>query len=95
MPCRGLGDHSLCKNIKQTNKRKRYILWPYFSFKLIWQEADMGSIKLLKVKVEVFNTSFCNRAESYDGLITSNMFCAGDKRGQHDACQVKCEIGTR
>lgn len=50
----------------------------------------MGSIKLLKVKVEVFNTSICNRAESYDGLITSNMFCAGDKRGQRDACQVKC-----
>lgn len=53
-----------------------------------FQESDMGSIQLLKVKVEVFNTTFCNSDESYDGIITPNMFCAGDTRGEHDACQV-------
>lgn len=48
----------------------------------------MGSVQLLKVMVEVFNKSFCNSVDSYDGLMTSSMFCAGDRRGQHDACKV-------
>lgn len=48
----------------------------------------MGSVQLLKVKVEVFNRTFCNSDESYDGIITPSMFCAGDIQGEHDACQV-------
>ncbi|XP_019640665.1 PREDICTED: trypsin-like [Branchiostoma belcheri] len=43
--------------------------------------------RLQKVNVPVINHSTCNGANSYDGAITSNMFCAGYMDGGKDACQ--------
>lgn len=41
---------------------------------------------LRKVDIEVIAESTCNAATSYNGQITSNMFCAGKWEGGKDAC---------
>lgn len=42
---------------------------------------------LQKVQVGVISQSTCNSSSSYDGDLTSNMFCAGFLTGGKDACQ--------
>lgn len=43
--------------------------------------------KLRKVKVPVAPIADCNDADSYNGDITSRMFCAGFEAGGKDSCQ--------
>ncbi|KAM9350713.1 trypsin-3 [Symphorus nematophorus] len=42
---------------------------------------------LRTVKLPIVSTEKCNRSESFDGLITENMLCAGYTAGGKDACQ--------
>lgn len=42
---------------------------------------------LQEVKVPLVSTFNCNDANSWDGLITRNMICAGTDQGGENACQ--------
>lgn len=42
---------------------------------------------LRRANIDIISTAICNGANSYDGEITSNMFCAGKIDGSRDACQ--------
>ena len=44
-------------------------------------------IDLMKVQVPVVELSNCNDANSYNGAITTQMFCAGVEAGGKDTCQ--------
>lgn len=50
-------------------------------------EGGQGSEDLLGAQVPLVATRTCNRSESYNGQITENMLCAGDRDGGIDACQ--------
>ncbi|WP_084113216.1 serine protease [Belnapia moabensis] len=50
-------------------------------------ENGPGSLNLLGAEVPVVPNEVCNRPESYDGDITSNMLCAGREQGGVDSCQ--------
>lgn len=53
----------------------------------IYDEAnELYADVLRKVDIEVIAESTCNAATSYNGEITSNMFCAGKWEGGKDAC---------
>lgn len=44
-------------------------------------------VDLMKVAVPVAELSNCNDANSYNGAITAQMFCAGNEAGGKDTCQ--------
>ena len=44
--------------------------------------------RLQEAEVEIINTSTCNRADWYNGVISDNMICAGSETGAVDTCQV-------
>jgi len=50
-------------------------------------EGGPGSNKLMGVSLPVVATDICNSAESYNGQITANMWCAGRREGGLDSCQ--------
>ncbi|CAH1255089.1 PRSS2 [Branchiostoma lanceolatum] len=45
------------------------------------------SYRLQRVNVHTIPRSHCNAAHSYNGQVTSNMFCAGHSAGGRDSCQ--------
>lgn len=47
---------------------------------------DQKSSELLEAKVPFQTRKLCNSGESYDNMITPNMFCAGYLDGGSDAC---------
>jgi len=51
--------------------------------------AESGPVSkdLLSVDVPVVSNAECNKPESYDGRITAQMFCAGERDGGKDSCQ--------
>jgi len=55
-----------------------------------WGTLTQGGVRpvdLMKVQVPVVELSNCNDANSYDGAITAQMFCAGLDAGGKDTCQ--------
>lgn len=50
-------------------------------------EGGQSSQILMHVAVPVVANQTCNQASSYNGRITGNMFCAGERDGGYDACQ--------
>ena len=50
-------------------------------------EGGPGSDQLLYVDVPVVSNDECNKPESYDGLVSAQMFCAGAREGGLDSCQ--------
>lgn len=50
-------------------------------------EGGPPSNLLMAVEVPVIDNMTCNAPESYGGVITSNMLCAGDREGGKDSCQ--------
>ena len=50
-------------------------------------EGGPGSDKLLFVDVPVVSNAECNKPESYGGLVSAQMFCAGAREGGLDSCQ--------
>jgi secreted trypsin-like serine protease len=42
---------------------------------------------LRRANIDIISTTICNGVNSYDGDISSNMFCAGKPDGSKDACQ--------
>lgn len=55
-----------------------------------WGTLSSGGqrpVDLMKVPVPVVQLSNCNDADSYDGDITNQMFCAGQDVGGKDTCQ--------
>jgi secreted trypsin-like serine protease len=50
-------------------------------------EGGPGSNQLLFVDVPVVSNTDCNKPESYDGLVSDQMFCAGARDGGLDSCQ--------
>lgn len=56
------------------------------------EERKENSPILRKVRVPVWSREECLKDSRYqEKKITENMFCAGYKAGQHDACQVKID----
>ncbi len=49
-------------------------------------QLDQKSSQLLETSVPFQPRKLCNSAESYDNMITPNMFCAGYLAGGSDAC---------
>uniref|UniRef100_A0A3B4ZN39 Acrosin n=1 Tax=Stegastes partitus TaxID=144197 RepID=A0A3B4ZN39_9TELE len=49
--------------------------------------------RLQEAEVELINSSTCNLASWYDGLISENMICAGLESGAADTCQVGGDSG--
>jgi trypsin len=55
-----------------------------------WGQLTQGGaqpIDLMKVQVPVADLANCNDANSYNGAITAQMFCAGPESGGKDTCQ--------
>jgi secreted trypsin-like serine protease len=55
-----------------------------------WGQLTQGGsrpVDLMKVQVPVVELSNCNDANSYNGAITGQMFCAGLDAGGKDTCQ--------
>jgi secreted trypsin-like serine protease len=50
-------------------------------------EGGPGSKDLLGVTVPYVANDVCNAADSYNGQVTANMFCAGQREGGLDSCQ--------
>jgi secreted trypsin-like serine protease len=50
-------------------------------------EGGRGSSQLMAVEVPVVDQATCNAPESYNGAITPQMFCAGEREGGKDSCQ--------
>ncbi len=50
-------------------------------------EGGPGSEKLLYVDVPVVGNEECNKPDSYDGRVSAQMFCAGEREGGLDSCQ--------
>lgn len=50
-------------------------------------EGGQGSEDLLGVEVPLVPNATCNHPNSYNGQITENMLCAGERDGGLDACQ--------
>lgn len=50
-------------------------------------EGGPGSKDLLGVTVPHVGNDTCNAADSYNGQVTANMFCAGERDGGLDSCQ--------
>ncbi|XP_035241174.1 transmembrane protease serine 13a [Anguilla anguilla] len=51
------------------------------------ERADRGSWRLMKVRVDLIDTSVCNSSRVYGGNLSNNMLCAGDLDGGRDSCQ--------
>lgn len=56
-----------------------------------------NSDTLHEVTVTVINRKLCNSPSYYNHnpIITEDMICAGDARGQKDSCQVRAHQSTR
>jgi secreted trypsin-like serine protease len=57
-----------------------------------WGDTDPGGgtsypTELREVDVRIVKRAICNGPDSYDGLITSRMICAGYAAGGKDSCQ--------
>lgn len=83
-----LGAHSLSKNepMKQTFEIKEFI--PFSGFKS--QDLRTNDIMLIKeVTVTIISRKRCNSQSYYNHkpVITKDMICAGDARGQKDSCK--------
>jgi trypsin len=50
-------------------------------------EGGPGSSELLGVAVPHVDNTVCNHPDSYNGTVTTNMFCAGEREGGLDSCQ--------
>jgi transmembrane serine protease 11D len=50
-------------------------------------EGGPGSKELLGVTVPYVANDVCNAGDSYNGQVTANMFCAGEREGGLDSCQ--------
>jgi secreted trypsin-like serine protease len=50
-------------------------------------EAGFGADDLFAVEVPVVSNAECNKPESYNGRVSENMFCAGQREGGKDSCQ--------
>ncbi len=48
---------------------------------------ELAADVLRRANIDIISTTLCNSANSYDGQISSNMFCAGKSDGSKDACQ--------
>ena len=53
-------------------------------FGLTYEGSGVPSEKLMEAKVRLFTDDECD--EFYDDVISQGMFCAGDSKGQVDAC---------
>ncbi|KAL7849553.1 hypothetical protein SRHO_G00211760 [Serrasalmus rhombeus] len=49
--------------------------------------ADIGSVDLMGVAVNIIDVWVCNSSDVYRGRISMNMMCAGDMQGGRDSCQ--------
>lgn len=52
----------------------------------ITEESDTVVNDLREIEVPIISNETCNDPESYNGIITSNMMCAGYAEGGRDAC---------
>jgi secreted trypsin-like serine protease len=50
-------------------------------------EGSRGSEELLGVEIPTVDNTTCNSSPSYNGLITLQMLCAGERAGGLDSCQ--------
>lgn len=50
-------------------------------------EGGLGSPDLLGVRLPIVDNATCNARESYNGEITPQMMCAGQRDGGQDSCQ--------
>uniref|UniRef100_A0A8C4SPG3 Transmembrane serine protease 13 n=1 Tax=Erpetoichthys calabaricus TaxID=27687 RepID=A0A8C4SPG3_ERPCA len=50
-------------------------------------QAQQGSTYLMQVSVNIINYNVCNGPSVYNGVLTSNMICAGNLNGKVDSCQ--------
>ena len=48
---------------------------------------NLSADVLRRANIDIISTTICNGADSYNGDITTNMFCAGKSDGSKDACQ--------